>query len=228
MPGSSGSGARSFVPRGARCDDLRAAAFGRTQILEQLDAGLAAFDDDTLEQAAEQPGHGRGELFRHLDAIGDEAEHARVVLAEQGARARADAFETAMQIFERAETAARQRQLVLRDVDGALAVEEARLEPQDLALERLALGRGDALAVRRLGDRTLERLFARARVGALAFERLALRDDAVAPGSVFVETLRESVDARGLCRDAGAELAGFLPELQHLGRGGRFLLVQSR
>ena len=75
-----------------------------------------------------------------------------------------------MKILESAQAASRERKLVLGGVDGALAIEQARPKRLSFALESFAFAGRDALAVCGFRDGALERLLARARVGALALE----------------------------------------------------------
>ncbi len=128
-----------------------------------------------------------------------------------------------MQILERAETVTLERELVLRRVDGALALELPRAEPFVLAFEAFTLARGELLALGELGDGALERDLACGGVGVFAFEPLALAGELVAARAALVAALRDPVEARSERGGARRELPRALSDLEHLGARARLL-----
>src|SRR5690606_9191913 len=166
------------------------------QLVEELDAALRIADDDVLEPLAEEPRERRRELLGRLDAIGDEAEHRGISLAEQGSGPGADTFEAAVQVFQGAQAVALEPQLVLGGVHCAFALEAVVSELLDLLLDDVPLRLGELLAFDGLPQRLLERRLAGAQALELADDRLLLRRQSVEARAGIFHALPEPVEAR--------------------------------
>ena len=131
-PARSGAGHEGRVLR----DDRRSALATPRELLEEHDPALDVVNDDVLQPGPEEAGQRVRELRRGLDAIRDEPRDACVARAHDGLRARPDALETRVHLFERAVARSLLRELALAlverpllELDDLLELGQALLEP---------------------------------------------------------------------------------------------------
>ncbi len=223
-------GAGAICARNVRrplLDDVRASAFVLPELVEQLHAPGGAVHHHVLQPLAQQAGKCGCELFGRLDAVCDHAEHGRIAARQQRADARAHTFETAVQIFQRAQAVAFERELVFRNIDGTFAVQLVAAQLVHLLLQRFALLGREALALGQLGHAALQGVLARLEIAELAQQRLALVAEAIAPRAGLADALGHAVDPRFHRGGLGAVRRELLSELLHL-RGGLLFFRAQR
>src|SRR6185369_8003385 len=213
--------------RRAHGDHVRAAALAFAQLGQQIDLRGRVSDDDARQARAEQTGERVRQMLGRLDTIGDHAEHARIaLLREQRAGATAHAFQTAMQVFQRAQAIALRAELVLHRVDAALALQRAAAQTRELGFQLGAFVLGEALALGELSDAVFERLLAREAVRKFTGQLVALGRQAVVAHARLDQALRDAVQTRLGRGGASREFARLATQRVHFFTGLRFFRLQ--
>src|SRR5690606_12043051 len=94
-------------------DDVPAATAASLEIFEKFEAALGVFHHYVLQTLAQKASKSCSECLWRFNPVRDQTKYGLVSLAQEGAGASADAFQTAMKIFQNAKPVALHGKVVL-------------------------------------------------------------------------------------------------------------------